>query len=223
MVTWDFAASGHLPPLVNEVGSSLGHLPNCCVEGIKTVLGFSISSSSLPTSHLGRDIRCEICCTPAHHRPVLETSPSKVKHSKWIQLTHKGDGHSQGGDVAESHATSVTQWLSTPHALEEKPSRVVEGVLSSPLPGLCILLLTLCLSEYSPFCTSYACCSPRVVWRYASLRGTCLTSKQPAMVQGRKEAVEELFCRHMVPNISFLCLLPLPPPFLLCSKSSSHA
>lgn len=52
-----FAASGHLPPLVDEEGSSLGHLLNRCAEGIKMVLGFGVSSSSLPRPHLGRGIR----------------------------------------------------------------------------------------------------------------------------------------------------------------------
>lgn len=98
---------------------------------------------------------------------------------------------------------------------QTKP-RVVEGAVSSPPPGLCVLLLTPRSSEYSPFCTAYAGCSPLVVRRHASPGGTCLTSEQPAMVQGRKEVVEELFCRHMVPNVSFSCLLPfassLPAP-----------
>lgn len=67
-----------------------------------------------------------------HHRAVLETSPSKLKHSRWTQLVHEAGGDSPGKDVVQSHAISVTQWLSTSRALTLKPWRVVEGVLSSP-------------------------------------------------------------------------------------------
>jgi len=70
-----FAASGHLPPSVNEMGSSLGRPPNCCVEGIKGVLDFRVGSGSLPRPCLGCGIRelvrdsdasdrCESCCVP---------------------------------------------------------------------------------------------------------------------------------------------------------------
>lgn len=41
-----------LLPLVEKEGSLLGHLLNCCVEGIKRVLDFRVSSGSLPRLHL---------------------------------------------------------------------------------------------------------------------------------------------------------------------------
>lgn len=122
------------------------------------------------------------------------------------------------GTVARHLSYSV---LSTSRALTVKPRRVVEGALSSPPPGLCVLLLTLCLSEYCPFCTAHArvCCSPckgKLPPRYLS------ASEKSAMVQtGRKWWKS---CRNVGPKGSFTSFLPLlpfrSPPSLLLALSS---
>lgn len=97
-------------------------LQNCCVGGIKTVLGFGVSSGSLPRPHLGRGIQelvldsitsdlCESCCTPAHHRAVLGDLPFQGEAQQVNTTRNGGDGSGHDRDTAQSHAISVIQRL----------------------------------------------------------------------------------------------------------------